>query len=458
MPKQKLSASFRDPSGFVFRDKNGTLLRYVSKSYQREFDFLHSSGLIDELWSKGLLVKHQDYTKQYGLPDKDCFKIIKPQEIEFISYPYEWSFSQLKDVALATLKIQKIALQHGMVLKDASAYNIQFVNGLPRLIDTLSFERYQPNEPWVAYRQFCQHFLAPLALAVYVDIRLLKLLREYIDGIPLDLASSLLPAKTKFKPQLSMHIHLHARSQRKYADSRKFKKPKVSLRSLQNLVHSLEAVIDSLKWKPANTEWGDYYSFTNYDDEAFKAKAAIVSKMIKRVKPANVWDLGANTGEFSRLASQQGVFTVAADVDPVAVEKNYLQVKRQKETSILPLLMDLTSPSPDLGWANQERESLAKRGPTDLIMALALIHHLAISNNVPLVEVAGYLSRLGKYLIIEFVPKEDSQVQKLLVSRKDIFDNYNQAGFEAAFGQHYDLVEAAKVKNSKRTIYLFKAK
>jgi ribosomal protein L11 methylase PrmA len=180
--------------------------------------------------------------------------------------------------------------------------------------------------------------------------------------------------------------------------------------------------------------------------------------MIKKAKPKSVWDLGANTGEFSRLASRQGIFTVAADVDPVAVEKNYLAVKQQAETSILPLLMDLTSPSPDLGWANRERDSLENRGPADLIMALALIHHLAISNNVPLAEVASYFSRLGKYLIIEFVPKEDSQTQKLLTSREDIFGDYNQTGFEEAFGKYYQVVQKAQVKNSKRTIYLLKAK
>lgn len=390
--------------------------------------------------------------------DPNCYKLLKPQVVPFISYPYEWSFSQLKDAALVTIKIQRLAMQQGMVLKDASAYNIQFVAGRPMLIDSLSFERYQPGEPWVAYRQFCQHFLAPLALARYVDIRLLKLLREYIDGVPLDLAAKLLPARSRFKPGIGLNIHLHAKTQRKYADPKKFRKTKVSPRALNNLIYSLERLIESLQWRPANTEWGDYYSSTNYDDRAFKAKADIVSKMLKRAKPSTVWDMGANTGEFSRLSSSQGVFTVSADVDPVAVEKNYLLMKHREETSILPLLMDLTSPSPDLGWANQERQSLASRGPADLIMALALIHHLAISNNVPLIEIADYLSKLGKYLIIEFVPKEDSQVQKLLVSRKDIFSNYNQAGFEAAFGQHYDLLEAANVKNSKRTIYLFKAK
>jgi ribosomal protein L11 methylase PrmA len=414
------------------------------------------SGLYNELVEAGLLISHKEVAEKTKDPNR--YNLLEPQLIPFISYPYEWSFSQLKDAALATIKIQQIALKHDMVLKDASAYNIQFYNGKPILIDTLSFERYKADEPWVSYRQFCQHFLAPLALASYVDIRLLKLLRDYIDGIPLDLASGLLPARTKLKPQLSLHLHMHARSQKKYADAAKYKKPKLSRRSLDNVVHSLGAVIESLTWKPPGTEWGNYYNFTNYNDRAFKAKADIVEAMIKKAKPKNVWDLGANTGEFSRLASRKGIFTVAADVDPVAVEKNYQGVKQQAEASILPLLMDLTSPSPDLGWANRERDSLERRGPAGLIMALALIHHLAISNNVPLAEVASYFARLGKYLIIEFVPKEDSQVKKLLTSREDIFGDYNQAGFEAAFGKYFDTVQKSQVKNSKRTLYLMKAR
>lgn len=453
---EKLGASFRDPSGYLYKDKSGKLIRYVSRSYAADYDLLMQSGLYQALQEQGLLISHKEVDKKTKNPD--CYKLVEPRIVQFISYPYEWSFSQLKDAALTTIKIQRIALRHGMVLKDASAYNIQFVDGRPMLIDTLSFERYKPGEPWVAYRQFCQHFLAPLALASYVDVRLLKLLREYIDGIPIDLAAGLLPTRTRLKPGLGLNIHLHAKTQRKYADSNKTKRTKINPRALNNLIQSLERLVESLKWKPASTEWGDYYSFTNYSDEAFKAKAAIVKKLIKRAKPKSVWDLGANIGEFSRLASEQEIFTLAADVDPTAVEKNYLQVKQQGEASLLPLLIDLTSPTPDLGWANEERDSLTKRGPADLIMALALIHHLAISNNLPLVEVAKYFSTLGEYLIIEFIPKADSQVQKLLVSRKDIFDNYHQAGFEAAFGQYYKLVEAAKVKGSKRTIYLFEAK
>src|SRR5574338_267074 len=194
------SSSFRDPSGYVYKDASGNVMRYVSKEYADDYNFLMQSGLYNELVDAGLLIPHKEVTPK--AIDANRHKLLQPEQIPFMSYPYEWSFSQLKDAALATIKTQQAALKHGMVLKDASAYNIQFYKGKPVLIDTLSFERYKTDEPWIAYRQFCQHFLAPLALAAYVDIRLLKLLRDYIDGVPLDLASELLPARTKFKPQL----------------------------------------------------------------------------------------------------------------------------------------------------------------------------------------------------------------------------------------------------------------
>ena len=222
MHKGKSGASFRDPSGYIYTDASGRVLRYVSKAYADDYDLLMESGLYKELTEGGLLIAHKEVADK--AKDANQYKLLEPQTVPFISYPYEWSFSQLKDAALATIRIQQIAHKHGMALKDSSAYNIQFYNGKPVLIDTLSFERYKLGEPWVAYRQFCQHFLAPLTLASYVDIRLLKLLREYIDGIPIDLAAKLLPAKTRFKPGIGLNIHLHAKTQKKYADSKKFKK------------------------------------------------------------------------------------------------------------------------------------------------------------------------------------------------------------------------------------------
>ncbi len=187
-----LPSSFRDPSGFVFRHA-GEVYRQVNAGYAGQFEHFLSSGLYDALVSKGYLIAHEDVSDPDIPRAPDCHRILKPRAIPYISYPYEWSFSQLKDAAMLTLRIQTVALKHGFVLKDASAYNIQFDQGRPVFIDTLSFETYQEGAPWVAYRQFCQHFLAPLALMARIDVDLGKLLTTHIDCVPLSLASRLLP-------------------------------------------------------------------------------------------------------------------------------------------------------------------------------------------------------------------------------------------------------------------------
>jgi hypothetical protein len=405
-----------------------------------------------------LLIPHVE-VDQPPADSKLAFKVIQPERVPFISYPYEWSFSQLKDAALATLSIQKRALKLDMSLKDASAYNIQFVRGKPTLIDTLSFELYKEGEPWVAYKQFCQHFLAPLALMAYRDVRLSQLLRVYIDGVPLNLASELLPAKTKFNFGLLTHIHIHAGAQKRYSDKAVTpRKGAMSKQALTGLIESLEATVKKLEWKPAGTEWGDYYDNTNYTDSAFEHKKQLVKEWSEEKKPALVWDLGGNTGVFSREAALSGAFTVSFDIDPAAVEQNYRTVKAQKEQNILPLVLDLTNPSPALGWDNAERDSFGARGPADMILALAVIHHLAISNNVPLPQLADFFAAHCKWLVIEFVPKSDSQVKRLLASREDIFPNYTREGFEAAFSERFEIHKCEAVRDSERALYLLETK
>lgn len=450
-----LPSSFRDPGGFLF-EQDGVLYRQINESCADDYRLLMESGLYERLVDKGLLIPHAEADIEPPRPEA-AHTIIRPERIPFISYPYEWSFSQLKDAALATLRIQKLALKRGMTLKDASAYNIQFHRGKPVLIDTLSLTVYRAGEPWVAYRQFCQHFLAPLALMATRDVRLGSLLRTHIDGVPLDLASGLLPVRTKLKPGLLMHLHAHAASQKKHQDRRKSgRDTKVSPQAMRGIIDSLRGAVMSLKWKPAGTEWGEYYSDTNYSDAALAEKRALVARLLERAAPQVVWDLGANNGFFSRVASDRGLFTVAADIDPVAVEKNWRQVKARGEEHILPLLMDLTNPSPDLGWNHAERASLLGRGPADLVLALALVHHLAIGNNVPLPMLARFFARAGRGLIIEFVPKGDSQVDRLLATREDVFPAYTQAGFEAAFGEVFTIEDRAPIPGTKRTLYLMR--
>lgn len=449
---KRLAASFRDPSGYLF-EREGRLYRQVNRVYQADYDHLMQSGLYARLVKNGRLIAHQEV----DLPADDpapAYRVIQPERVDFISYPYEWSFSQLKDAALLTLSIQKSALKMGMSLKDASAYNIQFQHGRPVLIDTLSFEMYPDGQPWVAYRQFCQHFLAPLALMAYRDVRLSQLLRVYIDGVPLDLASGLLPLSARLNAGLFMHLFLHAGAQKRYSQQdAPARSANMRKEVLVGLIDSLENTVRKLLWKPAGTEWGSYYEATNYSDSAFENKAAAVRELIALIQPRSVWDMGANTGVFSRLAAEQGIDTVSFDIDPVAVEKNYLQVKQNQETHLLPLVLDLTNPSPALGWGGEERSAWTDRGPVDAILALALIHHLAISNNVPLPGVAALFARLARHLIIEFVPKEDSQVQRLLATRKDIFTDYTREWFERAFQPFYVIREMRPVAGSRRVLY-----
>ena len=455
----QLSASFRDPSGFLF-SRNGILYRQINRAYEHDYARLMDSGLYDRLVKAGLLIPHVE-VDQFPAESEAAFKVIQPERVPFISYPYEWSFSQLKDAALATLNIQNRALKFDLSLKDASAYNIQFVRGKPTLIDTLSFEIYKEGEPWVAYRQFCQHFLAPLALMAYRDVRLSQLLRVYIDGVPLDLASGLLPAKTKFNFGLLTHIHIHAGAQKRYSD--KAVKPhtgalRVNKQALTGLTENLESTIRKLTWDPAGTEWGDYYENTNYTDGAFEHKKQLVREWAVEKKPALVWDLGGNTGVFSREAASSGAFAVSFDIDPAAVEQNYRTVKTKKEQNVLPLMLDLTNPSPALGWNNNERDSFVTRGPVDMALALAVIHHLAISNNVPLMQLSKFFAARCKWLVIEFVPKSDSQVQKLLASREDIFTEYTRDGFEKAFCERFIVHQSVSVRDSERVLYLMERK
>ncbi|MGM0366727.1 MAG: SAM-dependent methyltransferase [Actinomycetota bacterium] len=451
-----VAGSFRDPSGFLFYQQN-RIYRQVNNTYRQNYDLLMQSGLYEELTQEHLLIDHREIEMEGPRPD--AYKIIEPRPVDFISYPHEWCFSQLKDAALATFRVQKKAMEFGMTLKDCSAYNIQFRQGKPLLIDTLSFEKYTEGQIWTPYRQACQHFIAPLALMSYRDIRLNQLFRIYLDGIPLDLASSLLPLKTRLNLSLFSHIHLHAKSQKHFADKRvDMGKRKISRMAFMGLTDSLESLVRKMKWKPAGTEWARYYQDTNYTAEGFEHKKKIVEQMLSRTDTKTLWDIGANDGLFSRIASDKGIYTISFDIDYGAVEKNYLRSLNTGERNILPLILDLTNPSPGMGWENKERMAILERGPADTVFALALVHHLAISNNLPFAKIADFFTRCCSHLIIEFVPKSDSQVQRLLSTREDIFPNYDRHHFEEEFSRCFAIKGIENIKGSERIMYLMEKK
>lgn len=454
--QQRDPASFRDPSGFVFL-KDGTFYRQINICYRDHYDHLVKSGLLAKLTLDRLLLPHEEAEANLAC-EEGAFKVMKPQRLEFVSYPYEWCFSQLRDAARTTLLVQQQALEHGMTLKDASAYNIQFVRGRPLFIDLLSFQKLPPGQPWVGYRQFCEHFLAPLALASYTDVRLPLLLRLYPDGIPLDLTACLLPWRSILRLTQLVHIHLHARSQKRYADRKVIDRPgRMNKAAHLRLIDNLLAALKGLRWRDGNTGWVDYYQDTNYSPEAWEQKVRITGSYFEFIKPHTAWDLGANTGEFSRLASQKGIKTIAFDKDPGSVEHNYVRCRAESEPNILPLILDLTNPSPAIGWGHQERKSLLARGPVDMVIALALTHHLAVSNNLPLEMIAAFFARICRHLVIEFVPKSDSQVQRLLANREDIFQNYNKQHFETAFENYFRIRDCTPIRSSERVLYLMES-
>ncbi len=454
MDGQPVGGSFRDPSGFVFT-RSGVIYRQVNRVFQHEFEAVAGSGLYDELAGQQLMVPHESVSLELAA-SPEATAVLRPAPVHFISYPYEWSFGQLKDAALLTLELQERALSRGMTLRDASAYNVQFESGRPVFIDTLSFEPRKEGAAWSAYRQFCEHFLVPLALMSRVDVDLLALLRTHIDGIPLELGNTLLGSRTWRSLGLLFHVRLHAMAQRRYRDrtpGKGMQRP-VTAQTVSGLVKSLRGVIAGLDWKPGGTEWADYTTDNNYSAEAAGAKQALVTGMLRRRSPATVWDLGANTGDYSRAARTVAERVVSFDIDPAAVERNYRRVKADGETGILPLRMDLTNPSPALGWAHRERQSLEQRGPADALLALALVHHLAIGHNLPLERIAAFFARIGRALVIEFVPKSDSQVQRMLRSRPDIFPAYTREGFEAAFRTSFRIEAVEPVSGSERLLYL----
>jgi ribosomal protein L11 methylase PrmA len=457
-------SSFRDPAGHIFTD-NGTLYRQINQAGKDDYELTLSSGLYDALTAKGYMVAHKE-VKHPGF-GSDVYKVIQPERVPFISYPYEWTFSQLKDAALLTLRIQKLALEHGMILKDASAYNVQFIGRKPVFIDTLSFKKYEAGEAWEGYRQFCEHFLAPLALARYSSYDALKMLRVELEGLTLDLATKLLPRRARLRAGLFSHLYLHNASQKKYQNIASEKgtaavsQRKVSPFAMQGLLASLESSVKKLRPPQQKTEWGDYYTFTNYSEKGFEYKRKLVKTMLDSVKPTPkmVWDMGANNGEFSVIAADSDIYTVAMDIDPLAVERNYrAKANDQQQAKMLPLVQDCINPSPANGFMGKERDSLFERGPADVVMALAIIHHLAIGRNVPLERLAELFAQLGKHVIIEFVPKGDSKVDILLASRRDIFADYDIEHFEAAMAKHFKLVTKEPIKQTKRTLYLYKRK
>jgi len=455
----RIAASFRDPSGFVY-ERDGRLLRQVNQSFAEEWDAFQQSPLRRELVQQGLLIDYQEAPLELGWNELAA-AVIEPERVEPVTYPWEWSFSQLRDAALLTLDAQDRAAAAGFTLRDASAYNVQFVRGGPILIDTLSFQPATPDEPWLPYRQFCEQFLAPLALMAYRDVRMSLLMRPFPGGIPLDLASSLLPVRTRISAGLTTHIHLHARAQQRSISHKtggRERPPRVSNLGRRALIDHLRRTIEHLRHPPITSHWSDYETTSSYSAAGAEAKLRIVGELLQQVPGPWVWDVGANRGWYSLAAADAGRQVVALDADAGSVDALYRRLRSSGDERILPLVLDIANPSPGVGWGLEDHRSLFDRCNADVVLALALIHHLAIARNVPLDRISSLFARLSEWLIIEWVPKSDPMVVHMLAHREDIFGEYEEGAFRSAFEADFEFVRSEPISDSARLLHLVRKK
>jgi ribosomal protein L11 methylase PrmA len=473
---QQSSASFRDPRGHIYLSPD-RVFRTISFLAADDFNFVRGTGLIKKLIVEKKLLSET----QIDIDIKDCrgdrqspveifkknqqgraplaptieppYKILEHPRLPFISYPYEWTFSTLKAAALLQLDIHLQALECGVTLSDASAYNIQYQNGQPIFIDHLSFRRYQDGELWQGYRQFCEQFLNPLLLQAYRGVAYNSWYRGALEGITATELNQVLPLYRKFLPKVFMHVVLQSSLQKVPTQQAAptVKKIHLSLPALQKLLHSLKKWIEKLQIK-TKTTWQDY----SLECAPAPKKIALVAEFIKTTQPQLLFDLGCNTGFYSRFALQNGAQQVIGfDTDNGALEQAFALAQRE-QINFLPLYMDLANPAPNQGWREIERCGLAQRASADALLALAITHHLAIARNIPLDQIIEWLINLAPQGLIEFVPKQDPQLQKLLCLREDIFADYSEQNFLACVTRQAQIIKKEIVSESGRLIVWYK--
>ncbi len=393
-----------------------------------------------------------------GLP-QSAVKVLRHDKIPFVSYPYEWPFTMLQDAALLHLELVRSGLDDGIITKDGSSYNVQWNGARPVFIDAGSFEPLRSGEPWFGYRQFCQLFLYPLLLQAHRNLPFQQWLRGSVDGIsPADCRAALRRRDLARRGVFS-HVYVQSRLEASHADSDdvatdRLKASGFTTEMVANNVDKLHALVSKLRWKQANSEWSNYSERGHYTHDDLAQKRAFVVDAASQKHRTLVVDLGCNDGEFSKAVLPHADYVVALDSDPLVVDLLYRQLRDENERRILPLTMNLADPSPGLGWRGNERKAFLGRQPVDLALALALVHHLSISNNVPLAEVVAMLADLAAEVVVEFPDASDEKVQKLLRNKRaGVHDGYTRHNFEQALSDRFDILTSAELPSGTRSIY-----
>lgn len=459
--------SFRDPSGYVFHDGE-RVIRAITESAWIKFENVYNSGIIQALASQGLAIdcrpidaSPEEIGNFQGARSEKIAAVFEHPRIPFISYPYEWVFPQLKDAALAHLDLQIAAFERGFVLSDATAYNMQFLNGKPLHIDTMSLRRYEVGQVWDGYNQFCRQFLLPLLLEAWGGVNFQAFYRGSLDGISFVDAMAILPRRKVFtSPSALMHVFFHGRAVNKKSTSQENRPPsqKLGSKSYLAILQQLRDFIAGLQSKKRpSTYWSNYANANSYSDRMKDRKLSFVKEWASTYKPETLLDIGGNTGEYSCAALEAGCLSsVLLDSDADSVATAY-QKHTVQGTPILPLLINVLDPTPAMGWRQKERSGLASRARADGVVALAVIHHLVLGGNLPLDDTVNWIMERAPNGVIEFVPKQDPMVAGLLSAREDIYTDYSEDRFRQAVSARGRIVSEQVFEENGRLLIAFES-
>ena len=441
------------------------MLRVLSPEGAGDWDLLAASELLGRRTDSGDLIETHEVGLETlgpseGLLPGGVTKVLEHRRVPFVSYPYEWSFSMLQDAALLELDLAIDAIDEGLMLKDATPYNVQFEGSKPVFIDIGSFEALPVGKPWIGYRQFCMLFLYPLLLQAHKDVPFQPWLRGSIDGIrPVD-AAKLFSLRDRLRRGVLLHVALHARLDRRAnksgpGDGEAASTREVKPEGVKAHLGSMRKLVSKLRWKAGETAWSGYREANTYSDADDDRKMAFVAEVAAHEKPGLTWDMGCNDGAYSRIAAEHSDQVLAFDFDHATVEALYRSLRDEGNRKILPLVVDLADPSPKLGWRGLERKTLPKRGAPDLMLALALIHHISITANIPIHDFLDWVQSLGSTLVIEFPKRDDPMVRALLANKQPGANaDYNLENFERELEERFTVERREELPSGDRVLYL----
>ena len=453
-------ASFRDPEGKVI-ELEGRIYRTLSKVARERLERFESDSHLQALAETELHVPSRLLpTSESGLdPAQFGDKIVAHERLEVVTYPYEWSFEMLRQAALVTLDLLDWCLDRQLILKDATAYNVALHKGRMTFIDLLSIDDYRDGQLWDGYSQFCRELLFPLMLTAYKEVDFQPWFRGSMAGIEARELASFMTLRDRVRPGVFKHVVLQSWIDKRYGKedlsvTSMAKEASLPMAAIRGNVAGLRKVIAGMTSKASASIWKDYVDTHSYSQAEEEQKAAFVASSLEQAEPRRVIDLGANTGYYSRIAARHADLVVAAEADAACVDVIFRSLDGSDEgAKIVPLVLDITNPSPALGWRLKERRSLSERLSTDYFLALALIHHLCIARNIPLDQFVDSLASFGRAGVVEWVDKSDDMVVRMLRNRRDVFDDYDRETFEACLARHFRIESRQESHGGKRCLY-----